>query len=1800
MRMLLIFLFLFSTLHADWDQLFSEDEDPSLFHHVNVITGNLNLCLEDTVIEGAKPLSIFRTYSSSGALEGPELARDLKMERKGWIVQGGWNLFPHANLWIDLRTKVKNFRIYIAEPGGNLIPYAFDHKKSDHLLVYKPEKEFGQYSGSLSAKTNPGNNILELHTKDQTAVLLLPNGGSRIYEGMNFRHWDWHHWEGRKNQQRLQAYYRLVREILPSKHRISYYYDDHDNLIDVKMKNPEGTKIYSWMHIKPNKRNDPLELKITTSDGKTFQYHSMKFKEVEYLCGVSSNNRPEEGIAFIKGRKGIGARIRRMDLGRRFQFEANYYTPPNEKKEREWAEKPEKKQFETDKVKTLESPIGPHGEVMPLARFTYRKNETDARDSSNRLTRYRHQDGHLNCIEYFNERDELISILQFIWEKKRLKAKVMMNGHRHAYVSKVFEYDGAGNVVQETLWGSLTGDNPAPFNPNSNGSLINAEHYSKRYDYLPRFNVPTREEEDNGLTYVYTYKNDTDLLTAKFTSFHGKNLVREFFFYNDDNLLVAEVTDDGIATDPNDLNGVTERHIKRYEINEPSGLVHSLTETYLDLATRTEVLLRKTVYTYNAEHRVAEEKIHDSNGNYRYTIRTDYDAQGRVTLKTTPLGKENRYQYDSLGNLLFCKEVSHPRKDFRYDPAGRPSCVEESDQFGTIKKTFTSYDAQGNLRSQTDSKGNTTEQHYNAFGKCIQTRFPSALDEEGTPYPPVVHFSHDIQGNLSTTSVAGGGTTQTQYNALRKPVQITQADGTILYHRYCKDGTLAQTIYPDWTRVHYQHDMFERVTSKQVISGDGVLLSSETWTYNSFHLLSYTDPNGLTTRYTYDGAGRKIAEQAETQLITYAYDPLGFLEKTVEADVAHVQIHDIGGRVAEQWDECSNGRVENRMRFFYDGENKKYQAVRVTSQGEATDQFFYDRESRLARHIDPEENITEWIYTETETNAIGQRVLEKTKIDPLKRRTIETYDALNRVVAKTQKDAHGNTVSREEFFYDKSGNQARRITTVYQDHTAKNHHSVRWEYDPMGRVISEKEGSDKATCFVYDPKRKFIQRTLASGVTIDSFYDGIDRLLEMKSSDGTIHYKYAYDTGSSDPKEITDLIHHTSLFREYDSFGRLIKEINPYGLTFTWQYDENGRCTLYTLPDSSSIAYSYKAGHLHEVSRFSPQEECLYTHRYLDFDPNGHVLEEQLIHNIGTQHTHHDLLERPHHQHSPWLNQTIAYDPSSQVRQTKSSLFGEKTYEHDPLGQLIQDGADRYAFDSLGNPLDSSINQYNQIESGPTCSLKYDLNGNPYKKISSDGITTYTYDALDRLTSITYPDATKTLYFYDCFSRLISEQSNGNQTLFLYDQDHEVGAINAGAITQLKVIGLGLKGEIGGTVAIEIEGTAYAPLHDFLGNIVALISQDQTIAESYHMDAFGREQNQNNLNPWRFSSKRSIGGLVYFGLRFYDPSLGRWLTPDPSGFTDGPNLYVYVLNSPLNRLDLFGLNSDLLYPPELRMEVPITALIQAKSISVATVIPCKGKIADVSVDWVVSCGHWHKLNFTQEEFQTGIVNIADHFHELVPHEGRTIGLITVQNGICTRKGGLRENVQSVVNMVPEGTLTIGLYNQTEGFFPDVYRTFQERSGKDTPTVVNTRQFLIAVSEFLHKINPELLFYHIAHSEAGVIGVNAIQGMTYEQKERLQNQLLILGIGPAKPFPKAFGLQVKNIYSKQDFVTCWFAFWHRKNPEHNIKFVSARTKLKNRTGWLADHPHLGETYQGGQFKDIDRKRDRWGFYDGRTK
>ena len=88
--------------------------------------------------------------------------------------------------------------------------------------------------------------------------------------------------------------------------------------------------------------------------------------------------------------------------------------------------------------------------------------------------------------------------------------------------------------------------------------------------------------------------------------------------------------------------------------------------------------------------------------------------------------------------------------------------------------------------------------------------------------------------------------------------------------------------------------------------------------------------------------------------------------------------------------------------------------------------------------------------------------------------------------------------------------------------------------------------------------------------------------------------------------------------------------------------------------------------------------------------------------------------------------------------------------------------------------------------------------------------------------------------------------------------------------------------------------------------------------ETYRFSAFGEEwifDDEGNLaearNPWRYSSKRvdPETGFIYFGRRYYDPATAKWVTQDPLGDEDGPNLYAYVHNNPLGCIDAEGLFS---------------------------------------------------------------------------------------------------------------------------------------------------------------------------------------------------------------------------------------------------------------------------------------------------
>jgi RHS repeat-associated protein len=73
------------------------------------------------------------------------------------------------------------------------------------------------------------------------------------------------------------------------------------------------------------------------------------------------------------------------------------------------------------------------------------------------------------------------------------------------------------------------------------------------------------------------------------------------------------------------------------------------------------------------------------------------------------------------------------------------------------------------------------------------------------------------------------------------------------------------------------------------------------------------------------------------------------------------------------------------------------------------------------------------------------------------------------------------------------------------------------------------------------------------------------------------------------------------------------------------------------------------------------------------------------------------------------------------------------------------------------------------------------------------------------------------------------------------------------------------------------------------GNVTYLINGSQTMVASYRYDPFGNLISSSGplwaLNRYRFSSKEiHVGsGMYYYGYRFYDPNLQRWINRDPLG-----------------------------------------------------------------------------------------------------------------------------------------------------------------------------------------------------------------------------------------------------------------------------------------------------------------------------
>jgi RHS repeat-associated protein len=205
-----------------------------------------------------------------------------------------------------------------------------------------------------------------------------------------------------------------------------------------------------------------------------------------------------------------------------------------------------------------------------------------------------------------------------------------------------------------------------------------------------------------------------------------------------------------------------------------------------------------------------------------------------------------------------------------------------------------------------------------------------------------------------------------------------------------------------------------------------------------------------------------------------------------------------------------------------------------------------------------------------------------------------------------------------------------------------------------------------------------------------------------------------------------------------------------------------------------------------------------------------------------------------------------------------------------------------------------------------------DYNGNTSTKTDSNGITNYSWDFENRLTSVTLPGSGGTVYFkYDPFGRRVYKSSSSATSIYAYDGDNLIEEANAvGSV----IARYAQTQHVDEPLAMLRAGTTSYYQTDGLGSISSLSSTAGSLAQTYTFDSFGNQTASSGslTNPFRYTGREldSETTLYYMRARYFDPATGRFLSEDPLGFRASENFYVYVENDPADRIDPSGLDPN--------------------------------------------------------------------------------------------------------------------------------------------------------------------------------------------------------------------------------------------------------------------------------------------------
>ena len=222
-----------------------------------------------------------------------------------------------------------------------------------------------------------------------------------------------------------------------------------------------------------------------------------------------------------------------------------------------------------------------------------------------------------------------------------------------------------------------------------------------------------------------------------------------------------------------------------------------------------------------------------------------------------------------------------------------------------------------------------------------------------------------------------------------------------------------------------------------------------------------------------------------------------------------------------------------------------------------------------------------------------------------------------------------------------------------------------------------------------------------------------------------------------------------------------------------------------------------------------------------------------------------------------------------------------------------------YTYDNNGNQIYSATETLTPAVAGQGASIEVSIVGEGESGGDSE-VSFNEYDGFNRLIKVTSGSVTAT-YAYNGEGLRIGKTVNGVTTQHVWDGGQIMLELNgSGGVAQKYVRGINLiYGESGGTKQYY--------LFNGHGDVVQLTDASGTVTKNYDYDAFGNEKNadENDTNVFRYSGEYydKETGTIYLRARYYDPTIGRFISEDSvRGEDKDPlslNLYTYGNNNPV-------------------------------------------------------------------------------------------------------------------------------------------------------------------------------------------------------------------------------------------------------------------------------------------------------------